>query len=127
VRLSLSVPDALWLRACQARPATPPSRLVRAALEHLLEDAEAGFVPGPPPGAGERLRRLERRLRSEALTVYDEGYETGLDLVDTLEWWAVERLAAELEGDGPYVATFKAGLVAALRHCAAGEPVRAEA
>src|ERR1041385_4669924 len=58
MRLSLSVPDALWLRACEACPDTPPSRLVQAALEHLLADAETGYVPGPPAGAGERLRRL---------------------------------------------------------------------
>lgn len=94
MRLSLSVPDALWLRARGACPATPPSRLVQAALEHLLADAETGFAPGPPAGAGPRLRRLERRLRGEARAVYDEGYETGLDLADGLEWWALERLAA---------------------------------
>lgn len=94
MRLSLSVPDALWLRACQACPATPPSRLVQAALEHLLADAETGYLPGPPAGAAERLRRLERRLRNEARSAYEEGYETGLDLADVLEWWALERLAA---------------------------------
>jgi hypothetical protein len=94
MRLSLSVPDALWLRACEACPATPPSRLVQAALEHLLADADTGYVPGPPAGAGERLRRLERRLRGEARSVYEEGYQTGLDLADALEWWALERLAA---------------------------------
>ncbi|HXM55771.1 MAG TPA: hypothetical protein VOB72_10310 [Candidatus Dormibacteraeota bacterium] len=94
MRLSLSVPDALWLRACEACPDTPPSRLVQAALEHLLADAETGYVPGPPAGAGARVRRLERRLRSEARSAYEEGYETGLDLADVLEWWALERLAA---------------------------------
>src|SRR2546429_8655880 len=31
MRLSLSVPDALWLRARETCPATPPSRLVQAA------------------------------------------------------------------------------------------------
>src|SRR2546427_543672 len=72
MRLSLPARDALWLRACETCPATPPSRLVQAALEHLLADAETGYVPGPPAGAGERLRRLERRLRSEARSAYEE-------------------------------------------------------
>ena len=94
MRLSLSVPDALWLSACETCPATPPSRLVQAALEHLLADAETGYVPGPPAGAGERLRRLKRRLRGEARSAYDEGYDTGMELADVLEWWALERLAA---------------------------------
>lgn len=94
MRLSLSVPDELWLRACETWPATPPSRLVQAALEHLLADADTGYVPGPPASAGERLRRLEQRLRREARTVYLEGYETGLELADVLEWWALERLGA---------------------------------
>ncbi|HSR23423.1 MAG TPA: hypothetical protein VLW53_07720 [Candidatus Eisenbacteria bacterium] len=48
MRLSLSVPDTLWLRARQASPAAPPSRQVRAALEQLLADVEAGYLPGPP-------------------------------------------------------------------------------
>ena len=63
MRLSLSVPDALWLRACRACPAAPPSRLVQAALENLLADAETGYLPGPPAGAAERLRRVARRTQ----------------------------------------------------------------
>ena len=46
MRLSLSVPDDLWLRACETCPATPPSRLVQAALEHLVAGAETGYAPG---------------------------------------------------------------------------------
>ncbi|HEY4025834.1 MAG TPA: hypothetical protein VGO86_05325 [Candidatus Dormibacteraeota bacterium] len=94
MRLSLSVPDALWLRARESYPATPPSRLVQGALERLLADAETGYVPGPPPGAGERMQQLERRLRGEARQSFEDGYATGLELADVLEWWALERLAA---------------------------------
>jgi hypothetical protein len=94
MRLSLSVPDALWLRARETCPATPPSRLVQGALERLLADAETGYVPGPPAGAGERLQNLEQRLRGEARQAFEEGYATGLELADVLEWWALERLAA---------------------------------
>src|SRR6266498_3601683 len=94
MRLSLSVPDALRLRARETCPATPPSRLVQAALERLLADAETGYVPGPPAGAVERLQQLEQRLRGEARQSFEDGYATGLELADVLEWWALERLAA---------------------------------
>jgi len=90
MRLSLSVPDELWLRACETCPATPPSRLVQAALENLVSGAETGYAPGPPAGAEERIRRLEGRLREEARAAYQDGYETGLDLADVLEWWVLE-------------------------------------
>ena len=94
MRLSLSVPDALWLRVCEAYPATPPSRLVQAALDWLVAEAETGYTAGPPAGAGEGLRRLTARLRDEARGLYEAGYQTGLELADVLEWWALEPLAA---------------------------------
>lgn len=94
MRLSLSVPDALWLRVCEAYPATPPSRLVQAALDWLVAEAETGYTAGPPAGAGEHLRRHSLRLRDEARILYEAGYETGLELADVLEWWALEPLAA---------------------------------
>lgn len=94
MRLSLSVPDALWLRVREAYPATPPSRLVQAALDWLVAEAETGYATGPPDGAGERLRRLSLRFGDEARGLYDAGYRTGLELADVLEWWALESLAA---------------------------------
>jgi len=94
LRLSLSVPDALWLRVCEAYPATPPSRLVQAALDWLVAEAETGYKTGPPPGAGERLNRHSLRLRDQARALYEAGYQTGLELADVLEWWALEPLAA---------------------------------
>jgi hypothetical protein len=94
LRLSLSVPDALWLRVCEAYPATPPSRLVQAALDWLVAEAETGYSAGPPAGAGDQLRGLSLRLRDEARAMYEEGYQTGLELADVLEWWALEPLAA---------------------------------
>jgi hypothetical protein len=94
LRLSLSVPDALWLRVCEAYPATPPSRLIQAALDWLVAEAETGYTAGAPAGAAEQLRRHSLRLRDEARAAYEEGYQTGLELADVLEWWALEPLAA---------------------------------
>jgi hypothetical protein len=93
MRLSLSVPDALWLRVCEAYPATPPSRLVQAALDRLVAEAEAGYVAGPPPDSADRMRRTAQRLRAEARGAFEDGYQTGLELADVLEWWALEPLA----------------------------------
>ncbi len=94
MRLSLSVPDALWLRVCEAYPATAPSRLVQAALDWLVAEAETGYMAGPPAGTGEVLQRLSLRLRDEARGAYEDGYQTGLEFADVLEWWALEPLAA---------------------------------
>jgi hypothetical protein len=94
MRLSLSVPDELWLRACETCPATPASRLVQSALEHLVAGADTAYVAGAPAGAEERMRRLAARLRTEARALYEDGYACGLDLADVLEWWVLERLAA---------------------------------
>ncbi len=93
MRLSLSVPDALWLRVCESYPATPPSRLVQVALDRLLAEKETGYLSGPQAGSAERLRAIARRLRAEARAAYEEGYQTGLELADLLEWWALEPLA----------------------------------
>ncbi|TMC12155.1 MAG: hypothetical protein E6J41_03720 [Chloroflexi bacterium] len=93
MRLSLSVPDALWLRVRESYPATPPSHLVQAALDWLVAEAETGYTSGPPAGACDRLRRLSLRLRDEARELYEAGYQTGLELADVLEWWALEPLA----------------------------------
>ena len=126
MRLSLSVPDALWLRVCEAYPATAPSRLVQAALDRLVADAETGYVAGPPADAGELLQRLSLRLRDEARGAYEDGYQTGLELADELEWWALEPLAAagwRLEtvvrsGSAAVVEELRSRLAASLRPAA---------
>ena len=94
MRLSISVPDALWLRVCEAYPATPPSRLVQAALDWLVTEAESGYAPGPPAGVADDLRRQAQLLREQARAAYEEGYQTGLELADVLEWWTLESMAA---------------------------------
>jgi hypothetical protein len=93
MRLSLSVPDALWLQACEAYRLSAPSRLVQAALESLVADARTDGLQGPPAATRDRLGRLQDRLRGEARAAYEEGYRSGLELAEVLEWWVVERLA----------------------------------
>jgi hypothetical protein len=93
MRLSLSVPDALWLQACEAYRLSAPSRLVQAALESLVADARVDDLQGPPADSRDRLGRLQDRLRGEARAAYEEGYQAGLELAEVVEWWVVEQLA----------------------------------
>lgn len=146
MRLSLSVPDALWLQACEAYRLWAPSRLVQAALAALVADPWPDDLQGPPAAARQRLARLQDRLRAEARAAYEEGYEAGLGLADVLDWWVVEQLADAdwrldrlpargrtnpvldelrrgLAGDVSPDSTYARGLLAALRDCLAVPPV----
>ncbi len=93
MRLSIYIPDALWLRARETYRISGNSRLVQAALETLLADKRPVFLKGPPPASAERLRRLQSRLSDEARAAYDAGYDAGLELADVLDWWVLDQLA----------------------------------
>ena len=71
MKLSAYVSDGLWARVRERFPGARPSPTAQLALRRLVERS------GP--------------LRQEA---YDEGYEAGLALCDTLTWPDMERLAA---------------------------------
>ena len=93
MRLSLYVPDALWLRARETYRTSGNSRLVQTALEGLVADARPSYLEGPPPECAERLRRLQERLTVEARAAYQAGYDAGLDVAEVLDWWALDQLA----------------------------------
>lgn len=94
MKLSFSVPDALWLRARETYPIFGDSRLVQAAMECLIADSRPNYLEGPPPESTDRLRRLRVRLSSEARAAFEAGYNAGLDLAEVLDWWVLDRLAA---------------------------------
>lgn len=94
MRLSLSVPDALWLRAREAYPVSGPSQLVQTALGSMTARDQPLYREGPPPGAAGRLQQLRVRLAVEASASAQAGYAAGLHLADTLDWWVIDRLAA---------------------------------
>ena len=93
MKLSFSVPDALWLRARETYPICGDSRLVQAAMECLIADSRPNYLEGPPPEAADRLRCLRVRLSSQARAAFEAGYDAGLDLADVLDWWVLDRLA----------------------------------
>jgi hypothetical protein len=93
MRLSLYVPDALWLRARETYRTSGNSRLVQTALDGLVADARPNYLEGPPPECADRLHRLQERLTHEARAAYQAGYDAGLDAAEVLEWWALDQLA----------------------------------
>lgn len=94
MRLSFSVPDALWLRARETYRIFGDSRLVQVAMECLISDSRPNYLEGPPPESADRLRGLQARLSREARSAFEAGYDAGLDLADVLDWWTLDRLAA---------------------------------
>lgn len=94
MRLSLSVPDALWLRARETYPIFGDSRLVQAAIECMIADSRPNYLEGPPPEAADRIRRLQTRLTSEARSAFNAGYDSGLALAEVVDWSILEQLAA---------------------------------
>jgi len=94
MRLSFSVPDALWLRARETYPIFGDSRLVHVAMECLISDSRPNYLEGPPPESADRIRGLQARLSREARSVFEAGYDAGLDLADVLDWWTLDQLAA---------------------------------
>lgn len=93
MKLSFSVPDALWLRARETYPIFGDSRLVQVAMEYLIADSRPNYLEGPPPESADRLRCLRARLSSEAQAAFESGYDAGLGLAEVLDWWILDRLA----------------------------------
>ena len=112
MRLSLYVPDALWLRARETYRIAGNSRLVQAALECLVADGRPGYLEGPPPASAAHLRRLQARFTDEARAAYQAGYDAGLDLAEVLDWWVLDQLASVQWRLDPLLSAHTAGGVA---------------
>jgi hypothetical protein len=94
VKLSAYVPDDLWSRASARFPRSGPSRIVQMGLRRLLERSRPRFVT-PAADEGAALLRGRARLARLRQQAYDEGYEAGLALCETLTWADLERMAAD--------------------------------
>lgn len=94
MRLSFSVPDALWRRARETYPMFGDSRLVQVAMECLISDSRPNYLEGPPSESADRLRGLQARLSREARSAFEAGYDAGLDVAEVLDWWTLDQLAA---------------------------------
>jgi hypothetical protein len=92
MHISAYVPDGLWAAACAAYPAERPSSIARQAVEALIEAHADG-----PIRLNADQRRLTQaaidRLRADAERWADLGYHVGLELAQSLEWWALDQIA----------------------------------
>jgi hypothetical protein len=93
MKLSAYVPDGLWSRVTARYPRSGPSRLVQLGLRRLVERSRPRYAENRA-GVREALARGGARLAQLRQEAYDEGYEAGLALGETLGWAELERLAA---------------------------------
>jgi hypothetical protein len=92
MHISAYVPDGLWSAACAAYPTEKPSSIARHAVEALIEAHADGPVRLDADQA--RLTRAAvDRLRIDAERWADLGYRAGLQLAQSLEWWALDQIA----------------------------------
>jgi hypothetical protein len=97
MKLSAYVPDRLWSRVTARYPRSGPSRLVQLGLRRLVERSRPRFAEIAGVDRADESVALAQggtrltRLRQEA---YDEGYEAGLALGETLGWADLEKLAS---------------------------------
>ncbi len=92
MHISAYVPDGLWSAACAAYPTEKPSSIARLAVEALIE----AHADGPVRLDAEHARLTSaavERLRGDAGRWAELGYRAGLQLAQSLEWWALDQLA----------------------------------
>jgi hypothetical protein len=126
MKLSAYVPDGLWARVQARFPGARPSPVAQLALRRMVERSRPRFAVEAEMEAADPAELRRRRARVSALRqrAYEEGYEAGLALCDTLVWTDLERLAAsgwtldeELPQSDPRLASIahQAGVRDALR------------
>ncbi|HEY4025835.1 MAG TPA: hypothetical protein VGO86_05330 [Candidatus Dormibacteraeota bacterium] len=96
MKLSAYVPDGLWAKVQARFPGARPSPVTQLALRRMVERSGPRFVVEADMESADPLEMRRRRARISALRqrAYEEGYEAGLALCDTLLWADLERLAA---------------------------------
>lgn len=129
MKLSVSVPDELWARACAAAQSSSPSEVVQAGLRrfvaledpsHWRPDSEAGLQAGA----------IADGLREEAEAHFRKGYETGLALAEEADWklldlaavndFDVRQVQRQLELDGATLVWNLEGLLEIYRSLGGG-------
>lgn len=93
MKLSAYVPDDLWSRAAASHPRSGPSHIVQLGLRRLVERSRPRFAADASTN-GSALRHARARLTLLRQRAYDEGYEAGLAVGESLTWADLELLAA---------------------------------
>ena len=92
MHISAYVPDGLWSAACAAYPTERPSSIARHAVESVIE----AHADGPIRLDAEQLRLTQAaidRFSVDAARWAALGYRAGLQLAQSLEWWALDQIA----------------------------------
>jgi hypothetical protein len=92
MHISAYVPDGLWSAACAAYPTERPSSIARYAVESLIE----AHADGPIRLGADQVRLTQsaiEQFRVDAARWADLGYRAGLQLAQSLEWWALDQIA----------------------------------
>ena len=95
MHISAYVPDGLWSAACAAYPTERPSSIARHAVESVIE----AHADGPIRLDAEQLRITQAaidRFSGDAARWAALGYRAGLQLAQSLEWWALDQIANEI-------------------------------
>jgi hypothetical protein len=95
MKLSVSVPDDLWLEVSKVMSGLSPSHLIQEALRRWLaaRSAPAGYSTEAPAEANEALAALRKRFVEKARQEFERGYRDALATADALEWQDIELLA----------------------------------
>jgi hypothetical protein len=94
MKLSVSVPDALWESSRAKRPDLNPSRLIQEALEGWQQQRSKSPFPLNRPADAEVLFTKRRdRLAAVAREEFESGYRAALEAAEVFDWWALESLA----------------------------------
>lgn len=94
MRLSAYVPDHTWAKAAALLPGSGPSQVVQWALRHLVERSRPRYATELDSHRQRVLGLRQSRVVQLAQHAYDQGYDCGLRLCETLSWEALERMAA---------------------------------
>jgi hypothetical protein len=92
MHISAYVPDGLWSAACATYPTEKASSITRRAVESLIE----AHADGPIRLDADQVRLTQAatdRLCLDAARWADLGYAAGLQLAQSLEWWALDQIA----------------------------------
>jgi hypothetical protein len=96
MKLSVSVPDALWEKAQTKRPDLKDSHLVQEALESFTKPADtAGFSLAMPDDAKEAFEVAREHLATMARAQFEDGYRAAVEAIPHLGWWNVQGLAED--------------------------------
>ncbi len=91
MKLSVSVPDELWMKACRRIDDDSPSVVVQSALSRLVAAAAADYQVRPVSDEiSAALEAARARVVADAREMFQTGYRQGLELAAKLGYGQLE-------------------------------------